>query len=172
MIQTLSEIKDTLDSGAPALLPTETVWGIAARADMEAGVDAIFATKGRRYDKPLAGYWPGPLTIVVPAGPTTTLDPRCFGRASERRTLALRCPDVPWREALCEQPLALTSANPSGAPETHDRDAACAALPGVAALSGHVEDASGLPSTIVAVLGAEMRILRQGGLIVTGVSTY
>ena len=72
-------------------LPTETVYGLAARADQDAAVAKIFAAKGRPSDHPLIvhvldaaaadtfadhlpttarrlmdAFWPGPLTVIVP----------------------------------------------------------------------------------------------------------
>lgn len=190
---TLARIKSVLEAGGIALLPTETVWGVAGYAHETAAVDAIYAAKGRTFDKPLAvcvrdleqaeklgefgpiartlahTYWPGPLTLIVPARSTTTLDPRCFGQASERRTLAFRCANAHWRESLCELPLALTSANLSGGEDTTTRIQACAALPDIPALDSD-QSTKGLPSTIIAVIGDQMSILRQGRLVVTGVA--
>jgi len=85
-----SNITKTLDYGGVCVLPTETVYGIASRADDSAAIDRIYAIKGRDFDKPLAvcvadlaaakklaqfnetalrladEFWPGALTLVLP----------------------------------------------------------------------------------------------------------
>ena len=85
-----------LRAGRLVAVPTETVYGLAARADSEAAVAAIFRAKGRPDFNPLivhvaslaaartlaelderaealaAAYWPGPLTMVLPARPAGT----------------------------------------------------------------------------------------------------
>ena len=179
MTQTLSEIKAVLKGGGIAVLPTETVYGIAARADNSAAIDRIYAVKGRDFDKPLAvcvgnisqaetlavfsplakalaaKFWPGPLTLVLPAR-HKRVDARCY----QGETIALRCPDISWRESLAKTPLALTSANRSGEP------------PSVTANTGLAVDAvldngpshSGIPSTVLSVNGNTTHLLRAGAI--------
>jgi L-threonylcarbamoyladenylate synthase len=101
-------------------LPTETVYGLAARADDDAAVAKIFAAKGRPSEHPLivhvlnaedaalfaaelapvaqrlmAAFWPGPLTVIVP---------RAAGMAQAaaggQATVGLRCPAHPVARAL------------------------------------------------------------------------
>ncbi|HEY6512063.1 MAG TPA: L-threonylcarbamoyladenylate synthase [Burkholderiaceae bacterium] len=130
-----------LAEGGLVALPTETVYGLAARADDDAAVAQIFAAKGRPADHPLivhvlgrdealafaaglddaaerliAAFWPGPVTVIVrrAAG-------RAGGAAAGLPTLALRCPRHPVaRELLtrCAQEgiagLAAPSANRFG----------------------------------------------------------
>src|SRR6478735_5397238 len=123
-----------LRAGRLVAVPTETVYGLAARADSEAAVAGIFAAKGRPDFNPLivhvaslamarglavfddragmlaARYWPGPLplaagSMVVPA--VTAGLP----------TVALRMPDHPALQRLLGElalPLAAPSANRSG----------------------------------------------------------
>ncbi len=80
-----------LAEGGLVAFPTETVYGLGARADVDAAVAAIFAAKGRPSEHPLivhladasaaphfasqlnrdaqrlmAAFWPGPLTVIVP----------------------------------------------------------------------------------------------------------
>jgi L-threonylcarbamoyladenylate synthase len=110
----------TLADGGLVALPTETVYGLAARADDDAAVAGIFATKGRPSDHPLIvhvldrdaalafadglrpsatrlvdAFWPGPVTIIVR---------RAVGQAEAAAaglpTLALRCPAHPVARAL------------------------------------------------------------------------
>ncbi len=108
-------------------LPTETVYGLAARADRDEAVAKIFAAKGRPSDHPLivhvldaAGaepfadhlpaaarrlmeaFWPGPLTVIVP---------RARGVASSaaggQATVALRAPSHPVARAVLAAALEL-----------------------------------------------------------------
>ncbi len=118
-----NEAATLLAQGRLVALPTETVYGLAARADDDAAVAQIFATKGRPADHPLivhvadlqdAGHfcaelpalalrlvqtcWPGPLTVVVPrrAGVAEAA-------AGGQPTVALRCPAHPlFHDVLAE----------------------------------------------------------------------
>ena len=122
-------------------LPTETVYGLAARADQDAAVAKIFAAKGRPSDHPLIvhvldatgaeafadhlpatarrlmdAFWPGPLTIIVPRRPGAAT-----GAAGGHATIALRSPAHPVARAVMAaardlgvQGLAAPSANRFG----------------------------------------------------------
>ena len=182
----MDTVRDHLERGGVALLPTETVWGLAARADSDAGVAAIYRLKGRDDGKPLAvcvrnaamaagvahvgeaacalmdAHWPGPLTLVLPARRQAGLHPKAVEPG--RGTVGLRCPDVGWREALCAKPLALTSANPSGQPAAGTQARARAFFPDLPWLADDAPDRSGPPTTIVRVTDSEVEILRQGGV--------
>lgn len=128
-----------LRDGGLVAVPTETVYGLAARADREDAVRKIYAAKGRPSFNPLivhvadiAGaariarlddraerlavrFWPGALTLVLPLRPDAQIAaPVTAGLA----TVALRCPDHPVMRRLlqaCGLPLAAPSANRSGA---------------------------------------------------------
>jgi L-threonylcarbamoyladenylate synthase len=109
-----------LANGGLVGLPTETVYGLAARADDDRAVAAIFSTKGRPADHPLIvhvhdldgarvfadtiapdaqrlidTFWPGPLTVIVrrAAG-------RAQAAATRLDTIALRCPAHPVARAV------------------------------------------------------------------------
>ena len=121
--------------GALVVLPTETVYGLAARADDRGAVGRIFTTKGRPHRHPLivhvadgdaalagvwgrdaapmartlaAQFWPGPLTLVVPRGPWTT-DEITGGQA----TVAIRVPAHPIARAVLQR---MDEVDPAGAP--------------------------------------------------------
>lgn len=109
-----------LTAGELVAVPTETVYGLAARADDDRAVARIFETKGRPSDHPLivhvagraqalplaaawgegaeklaAAFWPGPVTVIVPRAE------RCAtAAAAGLPTLALRCPAHPLMRAL------------------------------------------------------------------------
>ncbi len=109
-----------LAAGELVGLPTETVYGLGARADDDSAVARIFEAKGRPADHPLIVHvatpadvaafaaewppvaqrladalWPGPLTVIVPrrAGVATAA-------AGGQPTIGLRCPRHPVAQAL------------------------------------------------------------------------
>jgi L-threonylcarbamoyladenylate synthase len=127
-----------LREGGLVALPTETVYGLAARADREESVAAIYRAKGRPSFNPLivhvadiadarrlavfdanaeglaAAFWPGPLTMVLPLRTDSGLAPAVTAGLA---TVALRCPAHPaMRQVLADAglPLAAPSANRSG----------------------------------------------------------
>jgi len=177
-MMSLSNITKILDDGGVCILPTETVYGIACHADNVEAIDRIYAIKGRGFDKPLAvcvhdmtaaqklarfdrvseqladKFWPGSLTLVLPVE-KKTLDKRCY----QGETIALRCPDIGWRESF-SLPLALTSANKSGEPAATtaqtdlDVDVVLDAGP----------SREKVPSTILLVKDRKIKCLREGAL--------
>jgi len=185
-----SNIKMALNASDIVLLPTETVYGLAARADDSEAISKIYDIKGRDFDKPLAvcirnlaqaemlayfdetsrkfalQYWPGSLTLVLDARDGVRLDKRVMANTDEGSTIALRCPDTDWIENL-DVPLALTSANKSGEPDCVRYDEARTNL-GVSITSGLPATAalSGAPSTILRISNEEITLIRQGELVI------
>ncbi len=127
-----------LESGGLVAVPTETVYGLAARADSAEAVARIYAAKGRPDFNPLivhvhdavqaeryaefspesralaAAHWPGPLTLVLPRRHDAAL---AAAVTAGLATVALRVPAHPVMQALLEAvnfPLAAPSANRSG----------------------------------------------------------
>lgn len=117
---TVDEAADALARGELVAMPTETVYGLAARADDDAAVARIFAAKGRPSDHPLivhvadiaaaerfaaelpatarrlmAAFWPGPLTLIVPRRPGIG-----GAAAAGLATVGLRMPSHPLALAL------------------------------------------------------------------------
>lgn len=117
----------TLRDGGLVAFPTETVYGLGARADSDVAVAAIFAAKGRPVNHPLivhvvdaaaalafcgepgatarhlmARHWPGPLTLIVPRRPGVAA-----AAAGGQPSIGLRCPAHPVAQALLRQALAL-----------------------------------------------------------------
>lgn len=169
---------EALRAGALVVLPTETVYGVAADPAVPEAVDRIFEAKVRERGKPIpllaaslavverAGaelssqarrlacrYWPGPLTLVL----------NCGGR-----TEGFRVPNHPVALAVLNAVgglLRVTSANLSGEPS------ALTAASAVKALGRHVavvldagSVALGVESTVVDATGGELKILRKGAL--------
>lgn len=177
-----------LREGELVAIPTETVYGLGANGLNEAAVAKIFEAKGRPQDNPLilhvadardiekfchsipeAAYrlaekfWPGPLTMVLPA--KDTVPKRTTAGLT---TVAVRCPDCAvTREIirLAGVPVAAPSANISGKPSTttaghvrHDHDGRIAAIVDGGACRVGVE------STIVDLTAERPRLLRPGGI--------
>lgn len=184
------KVDKALKTGGMALLPTETVYGLAVDPTQTDAVDRLYALKGRVFNKPLAlcvkslkqadhygdmrglarklakTFWPGPLTIIVPAHDPLDLDPRLLStNRTGQKTIALRCPDIAWAKRLKSLPLALTSANPSGAPDPLTfREAFHTMGSQVQAYIDSPTEGRGLPSTILSVSGRSVKILREGRL--------
>lgn len=128
----LAEAASALRAGRVVLLPTDTVYGLAALTPE--AEDDLFVLKGRPADRSIAvlvpdrqaaesladdvpaplaelmdRHWPGPLTVVLPRA-ITPGQPQVGG---DRDTIGVRCPDHPWLRRLLAEvgPLATTSAN-------------------------------------------------------------
>ena len=183
-----SDVKTALDAGEVVILPTETVYGLAACADMSEAVSKIYDIKGRDFDKPLAvcvkdieqakalahfdmlsqqlaeRYWPGSLTLVLNLKDCTDLDPRVTSNINGVATIALRCPDADWRANISD-PLALTSANRSGEPDCVNHAEAMTELgQEIAASLSTDAPLSGAPSTVLRVENGKLTVFRQGDL--------
>lgn len=177
-----------LRAGELVAVPTETVYGLAARADSEDAVAAIYRAKGRPSFNPLivhvasmemarriaqfdaraeqlaAQYWPGPLTLVLPLRDDAAIVPAVTAGLA---TIALRMPaNEVTRDVLrqLDLPLAAPSANRSMAisPTTagHVADSLGDRVAGI--LDGG-PCAKGLESTIIALReSGDWSLLREG----------
>ncbi len=180
------DLARSLSRGAVAAYPTETFYALGAAAFSKTAVDKIFRLKKRDAAKPLsfvvsdmdmvddlvaatpapfpalaAGFWPGPLTLVLPAA--ARLPKHVLGPGG---TIALRVPPLPWLRALVRdlgEPLTATSANLSGDRELSDAAEVKALFGGrVEIIVDGGRTPGGSPSTIVDLTGAAPRILREG----------
>ena len=113
---------EQLAAGGLVAFPTETVYGLGARADSASAVAAIFVAKGRPADHPLIvhvaepahimafaaevpalaqrlidAFWPGPLTLILPRRPEIA-----EAAAGGQPSIGLRCPSHPVARALLE----------------------------------------------------------------------
>nr|WP_148235635.1 L-threonylcarbamoyladenylate synthase [Thermaerobacter marianensis] len=178
-----------LRRGGLVAFPTETVYGLGADALNAQAVVRIFAAKGRPADNPLivhvtgpemAGpavvaawpdaarrlvdrFWPGPLTLVLPAGPAVPAAVR-----AGLPTVAVRCPAHPVAQALIAAagtPVAAPSANRSGRPSpTRAGDVWADLGPHLDVLLDAGPVPVGVESTVVDVTTWPPRLLRPGGL--------
>lgn len=175
----------TLRAGEAIVVPTDTVYGLAALPTVAGAVDRLFALKGRAADMPVAvlvagleqvealaelsstarrladAFWPGPLTMVLPRKAGVDLP---LGEPHE--TIGIRWPDHPVIAALAVEvgPLATTSANRTGEPTPVDAGAAAAALTGSVGAVLDGGPCAGTASTVVDLTGPEIRILRVGAI--------
>ena len=161
-----------LNAGQVVVIPTDTVYGLAARPDFPEAVARLYTIKGRAEGKPIAllassaeaagryispeaaelasPHWPGALTVVS-------------------RGEGVRVPDHEWTRMLiagCGGALRVTSANLSGRKEATD---AAAALLDVGLSADIVVDdgvsPGGVPSTVVKVSDdGAVEILREGAV--------
>ena len=185
----LSAAAAALKAGAIVGLPTETVYGIAVLPRPEP-LAAVIAAKRRPADKGIAllvdgldqvassvllpaaarslaaRFWPGPLTLVLDLLDGVDLPEALTGGT---RRVGIRIPDHPVPRGLARRvgPLAVTSANLSGAPDAVSADQLIDALGGALALI--VDDGpitlGGIPSTVVAVAAdGSLAILRAGAI--------
>ena len=171
--------------GELVVFPTDTVYGLGADAFNSEAVLLLLDAKGRGRDMPVPvlvgsprtltgiatglddvahalidAFWPGGLTIVVRHQPSLQWD-----LGDSRGTVAVRMPLHPVAiELLTETgPMAVSSANKSGAPPASSCDEAYDQLGDAVSIyldGGPTGD--GLASSIVDLTGAEPRVLRVG----------
>jgi L-threonylcarbamoyladenylate synthase len=161
------------------VLPTETVYGLVARAGDRGAIERLFVLKNRPDSKTIsvlvgdleqaraltpddldacAPWWPGPLTAVV----RRRADAELY-LGADATTIGLRCPDHPFvrRLALDLGPLAATSANRTGEPTPASAAEVALVFPDVALV---VDDGprDGLPSTVIDLTTSPPTVLRAG----------
>lgn len=186
-VRGIAEAAAAIRRGELVVLPTDTVYGVAADAFNPVAVNLLLAAKGRGRDMPVpvlvssramlaavvsevtetAGrlvdeFWPGALTLVLRETPHLAWD---LGEA--RGTVAVRMPDHPLATALIDQtgPLAVSSANRSGQPPaTTAMDARLQLGASVSVYLDGGPGAAAVPSTIVDLTGDRPRLLRAGAL--------
>lgn len=183
----LPKVVDGVREGQLVVLPTDTVYGIGADAFSAEAVRSLLAAKGRGREMPppvlvaeartvdglatdvpdwaralIADYWPGPLTLVLPAQPSLMWD-----LGETRGTVALRMPDDEVALAILREvgPMAVSSANRTGNPASRTvLDAAAQLGATVTFYLDGGPSRGGLASTIVDCTGAEPVILREGAI--------
>ena len=179
---------ERLAAGGVVAFPTDTVYGIGASLAREEAIARVFALKGRPADRPLpvllaspaaldrvaldldprvlrltARYWPGPLTVVVPARAGMPA-----GVVGPDGTVGARVPNHPLALRLLEAAggaAAVTSANRSGEPPARTAEAVIAAVGDrLDLLVDGGTTPGGVPSTVVAFAGDDLRVLRVGAI--------
>lgn len=181
----LQEATRIIRDGGLVVMPTDTVYGVAADAFSGPAVAGLLAAKGRGRDMPppvlVAGrdtmlaltdsaspellaiveeFWPGPLTVICRAQPMLDWD-----LGDTHGTVAVRMPDDPDALALLEQtgPLAVSSANTSGDPAAQTVEEAEQMLgDSVALILDGGPRTGGAASTIVDMTAEPPRVVRSG----------
>jgi len=181
----VAKVVEVLRRGGVAVLPTDTVYGIACSIDQPQAIQRIYALKGLDPKKPLSlllpditgiAHWaravttpayrlmkrvlPGPYTFILPASSEV---PRIMLRW--RKTIGIRVPDTPILHAILRelgQPLLTTSVRTDDDEYVNDPFALEERLGGLVDL---VVDGGPLleqPSTVVDLSGAEPELVRAG----------
>lgn len=178
-----------LAQGGLVAVPTETVYGLAAKADDETAVKKIFTAKNRpainpliihvnsrdmakRYAafSPLAvaladAFWPGPLTLILPKTPDANLAPSVTAGLD---TVAIRYPSHPIMQGLItalDTPLAAPSANRSGKLSPTNAAHVLRDMDGrIDAVIDDGDTNDGLESSVVEVTDDALILLRHGAL--------
>lgn len=177
-----------LERGGVVAIPTDTVYGIAADLRLPDSIERLFAAKRRPPEKAVAllladpaqaavlgvvndaarvlgdRFWPGGLTLVLPASPDAALPPILAGG---RATVGVRVPDHPCPRELARTlgPLPTTSANLSGQPDARDAEEIAQRLGDALALvidGGPIR--GGPASSVVDCTGDRPRVLREGAI--------
>lgn len=178
-LSVLAEASRILREGGLVAFPTETVYGLGADATNAKAIERLNQVKGRPPEKPyslhlhrpeqmrpyvtavppaaaklMAKFWPGPLTIVMPA--------------THGGTVGFRLPDHPIARAFlqaCDVPVAAPSANRSGSPPPTDAKEVLSALDGaVDCLLDGGPTTLGRESTVVEIIGERVEIRRVGAV--------
>ena len=186
--ETILSIAAVLRAGGIMAYPTETFYGLGGNCFSDETVAKIYALKVRDAGKPLSliasdldmvsrissdlppvffrlaeAFWPGPLTIVLPAAPSFP-----EARTGPGRTVGVRIPPVPWlREVVRESgfPITATSANLSGETEISDPQEVIRLCDGKIELIVDGGKTPGTkPSTVIRIGPEPPRILREGAI--------
>lgn len=181
----LGRFAEIVRSGGMVLIPTDTVYGVAAAPDNAAALARIVEAKGRDPRKPcqllasgvaaverlglatgpcaravMEAFWPGALTLVLDAP----------GGGTE----GARVPAHEAARALCEAAgglLRCTSANRSGEPPARTADEAAAALPSADAVVDAGPAPGGVASSVVRVApDGSLTVFREGAIPIAALS--
>ena len=184
-----------LERGELVVLPTDTVYGLAADAFSPEAVQRLLDAKGRSRQMPppvligapttlealaadipswlrtmTTSLWPGPLTVVCRQQPSLTWD-----LGETHQTVAVRMPDDPTALALLKVtgPLAVSSANLTGEDAAESVDEAERMLgDDVAVYLDGGPSRTGVPSTILDATASTPRVLRQGSIDLETLHTF
>lgn len=177
------------EPGAIGVIPTDTVYGLAAQAADREAVARLYKLKEReakpgtliaasieqleelglkhRYLKAVEQFWPGAVSVIIPAA-----DPALAYLHQGKMSLAVRIPANPKLQKLLKQtgPLLTTSANPPGQPTATTIAQAKAYFGDKVDFyedDGDLSDRQ--PSTVIRIIDDAIEVLRQGAVKVDGV---
>ena len=174
-----------LNPAAVGVLPTDTVYGLVARAHDTAAVQRLYALKHRehkpgtiiaasitqlehlglkrRYLSSVGQFWPGAVSVIIPCGPE--LEYLHQGKLS----LAVRIPGVPELRKLLEQtgPLLTSSANHPGQATADTAEQAKLYFGDEVDFYVDAGDLPGhQPSTVIRIIDDEIEVIRQGAVTI------
>jgi L-threonylcarbamoyladenylate synthase len=182
--QVVARTAAALRAGGVVVLPTETVYGLAALPSVPGATARLFALKGRSANVPLAllcadatqalaladqpdervhevaeRYWPGPLTLVLRRRPGLGYE---LGEPAD--TIGVRCPDHALVQAVAREvgPIATTSANRHGEPTPETAVEVAAVFGEGVALVLDGGPCTGVPSTVLDAVSEQWKLLRRG----------
>ncbi len=180
-VEGIAQAAAILAEGGLVAFPTDTVYGIGCSAGNAEALEAIFAAKRRPAERRVPvlaasldtvidrGYladdqarrlaetfWPGGLTLVLPS-------------ATGAESQAFRVPDHPIALALIERagPLATSSANRSGEPETYAADDVAIAFADTDLLDAILDGGQvpgGVASSVIDMVSQPPKLLREGAI--------
>lgn len=182
-------VKALNTASAVVIMPTDTVYGLAARAVDQAAVERLYALKQRRdkpgtlighdieqlsglgltrrYLKAMVQYWPGPVSVIIPVG-----DPKLGFLTQGLMSLAVRIPKDNFVQKVLDQsgPLMTSSANPPALPPAATIAAARKYFGSQVDAYFDGGDLSGRePSTIIRIVDDAVEVIRQGAVKLDGV---
>lgn len=192
----IDRVIGVLRRGGIAAYPTDTFYGLGVNCYREKAVEKVYRLKKRKYDKPISlvvsdvamvrgvcvnippsfeaiakSFWPGPLTLILKA--SSRLPSALLGADG---SIGIRLPDFPWLRELIRRagfPLTATSANISGEKEISQPDEVIEIFKGKVNLivDGGITPGQ-LPSTVVDLTSEKPKIIREGALPSTSLSSY
>ncbi|MDB5168851.1 MAG: hypothetical protein JWO41_207 [Candidatus Saccharibacteria bacterium] len=184
MLKSLAD--DLKKPAAIAVIPTDTVYGVVARAADQEAVARLYALKHRqgkpgtlvaasleqlealglkhRYLKAVEQFWPGPLSVIIPCA-----DPALAYLHQGKMSLAVRIPAKPELQELLQEtgPLLTSSANhPSEPPATTIQQAKDYFGNEVDVYFDGGDLSEHKPSTIIRIVDDAIEIIRQGAVFI------
>ena len=176
----IEEAYKTILNGGVGVLPTDTLYGLVAKANNADAVSRLYALKDRenkpgtviaqnidqlvelglkrRYLRAVNKYWPGPVSVIIPTGPNLSY------LHQGKFSLAVRIPNDPNLTKLLSVtgPLLTTSANAPGKPPATNIDEAKQYFGNKVDFYVDGGPNNGQPSTVIRVVDDVIEILRQG----------
>jgi len=186
--QVICTAMETLEKGGIVAYPTETFYGLGVRCDSEEAIKRLYTIKHRPEMKPMPliigdrkllsllvtginnrlsllmdRFWPGPMTLLLPAKKNLS---ELITAGTQK--VAVRIPGESFALQLAKsagRPITSTSANISGMPPARNAEAVLRYFQNTIDLVIDGGPAPGrLPSTLIEVIGDEVKILREGAI--------
>jgi len=168
--------------GEIAVIPTDTVYGVVARAEDPSAVERLYRLKHRehkpgtmvaadidqlvnlgikrRYLKAVEQFWPGAVSVITPCG-----DALAYIHQGAH-SLAVRIPDDPWLRSLLQRtgPLLTSSANQPGEPPATTIEQAKTYFGDEVSWYEDGGPVDRPPSTVIRVIDDAIEVVRQGSV--------